>query len=286
MLAILLTLAIVASAGTSAGAGILTGKVHSVVVAPGDSLLRLGARFGVDPRTIASDNGLSLDEPLQVGSTLTIDNRHIVPTMKPGQAIVVNVPQRLLFAASTSGVVAYPVAVGRRGWQTPLGEFSIVSRETNPTWDVPASIREEARRAGRWLPLQVPPGPNNPLGAYWLGLSIGSVGIHGTNAPDSIYRAVTHGCIRLRADDVAALFGQVTVGAAGAFVYESLLMAVDGNDVFLEAHRDVYGRGPRHAEEFITALARAFGVFDRIDWTAAAAVLQRSEGVARVVTRR
>ena len=282
----MLTLAIVASAGPSTGVGILTGEVHSVVVARGDSLISLGARFGVDPRTIASDNGLSLNEPLHVGTTLTIDNRHIVPTMKPGQAIVVNLPQRLLFAVFSTGVVAYPVAVGRRGWQTPLGEFSIVSKETDPTWDVPASIREEARLAGRWLPLKVPPGPNNPLGAYWLGLSLGSVGIHGTNAPGSIYRAVTHGCIRLHPDDVAALFGQVVVGAAGASVYEAVLLAVDGEEVFLEAHRDVYSRGPRDAGEFVRARARELGVFDRIDWTAAATVLQRREGVARVVTRR
>jgi L,D-transpeptidase ErfK/SrfK len=286
VLFILLALALATAAGPSTDTGILTGSVHSIVTVRGDSLISLASRFGVDPRTIASDNGLRLDEPLRVGTTLAIDNRHVVPAMKPGQSMVVNLPQRMLFAATPGGIVGYPVAVGRSGWQTPLGEFSIVTKETDPTWDVPASILEEARRAGRSLPSHVPPGPNNPLGAYWLGLSLGSIGIHGTNAPSSIYRAVTHGCIRLRAEDVSALFAQVSVGATGELAYQPLLVAVEGDNVFVEAHRDVYARGPRDAVEFLSARARELGIFERIDWEAAARVIERREGVARVVTRR
>ncbi len=284
---ILLLLAFVTWTGPSFGSQTLVGGVHVVTVSRGDTLARLGSRYGVDPRTIADDNGIPVDQPLAVGTSLTIDNRHIVPPSRAGLALGVNVPQRMVFVFSGAGAVGYPVAVGRSGWQTPLGDFSIVSKETNPTWDVPESIRAEARRAGRSLPLKVPPGPNNPLGAYWLGLSLGSVGIHGTNAPSSVYHAITHGCIRMHADDIAALFGQVTVGSTGEVRYQPVLLAVvDGGDVFLEVHRDVYGRGPRDATEFVQGLARALGVFDRIDWTAAADVLRRRDGVARSVTRR
>ena len=194
----------------------LTGQRHIVAVVRGDTLRALGSRFGVDPVTIARDNRRTLDAPLRLGETLTIDNRHVAPAFGTGVSIVVNVPQRMLFAAIGHSVVAYPVAVGRAEWPTPLGEFSIATKETNPSWDVPESIRAEARRAGRSLPARVPPGPNNPLGAYWLGLSAGRVGIHGTNAPRSIYQVITHGCIRLHPDDIAALFGHVRVGARGA----------------------------------------------------------------------
>ena len=52
----------------------------------------------------------------------------------------------------------------------------------------------------------MPPGPDNPLGKHWLGLSIHGYGIHGTIAPSSIYQFRTHGCIRLHPDDIAELF--------------------------------------------------------------------------------
>ena len=274
------------TAAASAAAQSVTGGVSAVTVSRSDTLRRLGSRFGVDPHTIAADNDLPRDGPLTAGHMLLIDNRHIVPAIPAGLVIVVNIPQRMLFLTSASGVTAYPVAVGRSNWRTPLGSFSIVSKETNPTWEVPASIRAEARKAGRSLPLWVPPGPNNPLGAYWLGLSIAGVGVHGTNAPTSVYQVATHGCIRLHADDVARVFGEVSVGAAGAAVYEPVLLAVDGESVFLEAHRDVYRRGPGDARDFVRALAHAAGLSDRIDWTAVDTVLERREGVARVVTRR
>jgi len=262
------------------------GGQRLVIVAPGDTLSRLGSRFGIDPATIARDNDRSPDDPIRVGEALRLDNRHIVPAFPAGQTIIINLPQRMLFVAGERGVTAYPVAVGRPDWPTPPGAFSIVSREVNPTWDVPESIREEARRAGRWLPRQVPPGPTNPLGAYWLGLTLGSVGIHGTNAPSSIYHAITHGCIRLHPDDIAALFPQVHVGTTGAVVYQPLLIAVGGSDIFVEAHRDVYRRGPADALEFVRTQTRELGVFDRVDWAVAATVIQERAGIARAVTAR
>src|SRR5688500_1655473 len=263
MRTVLIAAVTIALAPAALAAQPLTGDVHTVVVARGDTLGALGSRFGVDPATIARDNGRALETPLRVGETLSVDNRHIVPALPPGATLVINVPQRMLFATTSSGVSAYPVAVGRRDWPTPLGEFSIATKEVNPTWDVPESIREEARRAGRSLPLRVPPGPNNPLGAYWLGLSVGSVGVHGTNAPASIYRVTTHGCVRLHPDDIAALFGQVTVGTRGVLLYAPVLMAVVGDDVFVEAHRDIYGRGPADALAFLRARAQELDVLDR-----------------------
>jgi L,D-transpeptidase ErfK/SrfK len=265
---------------------VLTGGARTVTVKGGDTLRTLGSRFGVDPGTIASDNGMALEAVLRMDTVLTIDNRHILPRVAAEPSIVINVPQRMLFAWSEAGLAAYPVAVGRASWQTPLGAFQVSSRETNPTWDVPESIRAEASRAGRSLPLKVPPGPANPLGKYWLGLSVGGVGIHGTNAPGSIYQAVTHGCIRLHPDDIAALFPLVRVGTPGDAVYQPLLLAADGGAVFLEAHRDIYGRGPRDAVGFVRDLARELGLFDWIDWDAAGRIIDQREGVARVVTRR
>lgn len=263
----------------------LTGDVHTVVVARGDTLRALGSRFGVDPATIARDNGRTVNAPLRVGDTLSIDNRHVVPALPVGVPLVVNVPQRMLYVLTGTGVTAYPVAVGRRDWPTPLGDFSIATKEVDPTWDVPESIREEARRAGRSLPLKVPPGPNNPLGAYWLGLTVGGVGIHGTNAPTSVYQVITHGCIRLHPHDISAVFGQVQVGTKGVLVYQPVLVAIHGEEVFVEAHRDVYRRGPADALEFVRTRTRELGVSERVDWERVADVIGERAGIARPVAR-
>ena len=102
----------------------------------------------------------------------------------------------------------------------------------------PESIQGEMRRTGSRVLTRVPPGPHNPLGKSWLELSLGVVGIHGTNAPLSIYRFATHGCIRLAPDDVEALYMQVSEGDIGRIIYEPVLVAYDGTDVYLEVHPD------------------------------------------------
>jgi L,D-transpeptidase ErfK/SrfK len=260
----------------------ISGSTTRYVVTSGDTLSSIGARWGVDPGTLAADNDLRRGATLREQQVLQIDNRHIVPSGPGTPAALVNIPQRMLFLADVPRL-GVPMAVGRPDWPTPTGTFTIVLLEQDPTWDVPASILEEARRAGRRLPRHVPPGPDNPLGRFWIGLSGGSVGIHGTNAPRSIYQAVTHGCLRLHPDDIAWLFPRVATGQAVRIVYEPVLMAVIEDRVFLEAHRDIYRREPATMAD-LRARAAALGLTDRIDWTLAADVLALRHGIARDVT--
>ena len=165
--------------------------VHTVVA--GESWTTIGAREGITPAVLAARNERTLKSQLRTGDIIVIDNRHIVPDVvfasgSSGTGLVVNIPQRLLFLFADGRLQArYPIAAGGHDWQTPVGAFAIVLKEENPTWDVPASIQDEMRRAGKRVLTRVPPGPSNPLGKYWLGLSLDSVGIHGTNAPLSIY---------------------------------------------------------------------------------------------------
>jgi L,D-transpeptidase ErfK/SrfK len=285
-----IVLAVAAAVGATSqppiGPPLLTGSVHGHRVARGDTLRAIGARFGVDVQTIAFDNDMPASQQLAVGRVLHIDNRHLF-FPEPGGAtpsIVINVPQRMLFFDEDAGVAALPVAVGRRGWPTPIGAFTVLALEEDPTWDVPPSIQEEARRAGRSLPATVPPGPGNPLGRFWIGLSHPGIGVHGTNAPSSIYGAVTHGCIRLHGGDVAWLFRRVTPGMRGRTIYEPVLLASVDGEIYLEAHPDVYRRGG-DTEADVRARAAAFGVEGDIDWERAADVLQKRHGIARVVSR-
>ncbi len=105
----------------------------------------------------------------------------------------------------------FMIAVGTPAHPTPLGRYSIVSRERHPTWNPPDS--PWAAGLG-----PVPPGPSNPLGTRWIGTSAPGIGIHGTPAPSTVGTAASHGCIRMYMSDVEWLFERVRVGAPVFFV--------------------------------------------------------------------
>jgi lipoprotein-anchoring transpeptidase ErfK/SrfK len=120
----------------------------------------------------------------------------------PGRArrqIIVSVPDRKL-AVLEDGVVlrTFAVSVGAAVSPSPNGEFEIVNRLTGPTYYHAGAV--------------IPAGPDNPLGPRWVGLNKHGYGIHGTNAPGSIGKAASHGCIRLRNHDIVQLFALVSVG--------------------------------------------------------------------------
>ncbi|KVW94980.1 hypothetical protein ABW22_10950 [Thiobacillus denitrificans] len=263
----------------------MTGGYTEYTIQSGDSLTAIGARFGVTPTLLALQNGIPFDAIIHPGQRLSIHNPHIVPASLD-DGILINLPQRMLFHFSQGRLsAAYPVGLGKPSWPTPQGEFRIVSRVKNKPWLVPKSIQEEMRREGKVVVEEVPPGPDNPLGAHWLGLSLWGYGIHGTIAPASIYQFRSHGCIRLHPDDVAELFDQVKVGTQGCLVYQLVLLAVveDGR-ILLEVHRDIYNKGVDPAQT-VRDMAEAYVLSQAIDWRAVDAVIAAQDGLAREVGR-
>jgi len=121
----------------------------------------------------------------------------VVPRAR--RQVVISIPDRKL-AVIENGVVlrTFAVAVGASVSPSPTGEFEIVNRLTEPTY----------YHAG----VVIPAGPTNPLGPRWVGLNKPGYGIHGTNAPGSIGKAASHGCIRLRNRDIVLMFAMVSVG--------------------------------------------------------------------------
>jgi lipoprotein-anchoring transpeptidase ErfK/SrfK len=116
-----------------------------------------------------------------------------------GDRIVVSLPDRKLVLLDGDRVLGiYDVAVGKASTPSPEGEFRIINRIPNPAWYAPGKV--------------VAPGKGNPLGSRWMGLSAKGYGIHGTNAPKSIGKAASHGCIRMRAADLEELFDLVSIG--------------------------------------------------------------------------
>ena len=268
----------------SAGRG-LTGGVSSYRVQRGDSLSSLGARYGVDPGVLARRNGLAVVARLQIGQMLAIDNRHIVPG-GVADGILLNIPQRMVFLFRNNQLVrAYPAAVGRPTWQTPVGRVTVTRKDVDPIWIVPTSIQDEMRETGQPVQTVVPPGPDNPLGKFRIRVGDTGLAIHGTNAPQSIFGYRTHGCVRLAPDNIADLYGRVNAGDAVDFVYAPVLLAVDpGGGVYLEVSRDIYDRGLDTAKTAATA-ADALGVTSRLDPARVRDVLRARRGVAERVDR-
>jgi len=129
------------------------------------------------------------------------------PATHPARRIVVSFPDRKLALLEGDRVIkVYDVAVGTAVSPSPTGEFQVVQRLENPTYYKPGVV--------------IGPGAQNPLGPRWIGLNVKGFGIHGTNRPDSIGKNVSHGCIRLRNEDIRDLFARVQVGDHVSLVAE------------------------------------------------------------------
>lgn len=123
------------------------------------------------------------------------------------RTILVSLQDHRLALLENGAVKAvYPVAVGKASTPSPTGTFTIVTHVINPTYYHHGKV--------------IPPGPRNPVGNRWMGLSVAGYGIHGTNAPRSIGKAASHGCIRMRQRDLDRLFAQVRVGDTVQIVAE------------------------------------------------------------------
>ena len=252
-------------------------------VKPGDFLIAIGARFGVPAKILARENKIPYEAIIRPGQKLHIHNPHIVP-VETRDGILINLPQLLLFLFQQGKLVAaYPVGLGKSTWPTPEGKFRIVTREINKTWKVPKSIQEEMRREQKIVQEELPPGPENPLGDHWLGLSMWGYGIHGTIAPSSIYHFRSHGCIRLHPDDVADLFQRVKISTPGRIIYQPVLMAqLEDGQVLLEVHQDVYNKGI-DPEQTVRDMVEANGLDQAIDWELAEKVIAAQDGLAEEV---
>jgi lipoprotein-anchoring transpeptidase ErfK/SrfK len=149
---------------------------------------------------------------LQANSRLTIrlHTRAVQPsvtTKSIGADIVINRALNTLTLYDGARYVrSFRVATGQAIYPTPKGIFHIVVKWVNPWWYPPT---QDAWAAGL---KPVPPGPDNPLGTRWMGLSAPGIGIHGTDEPASIGYSASHGCIRMEVPDAEWLFDRVDIG--------------------------------------------------------------------------
>src|ERR1700753_3452362 len=184
------------------------------------------------------------------GTDILLPGRRILPP-GPHEGIVVNLPEHRIyyFPKPKKGekpvVITYPVSIGKMDWNTPLGETKVISKQKHPSWYPPESVRKEHIANGDPLPAVVPAGPDNPLGDFAMRLAVGggSYMIHGTNNPMAVGMAITHGCIRMYPEDVAALFAKVPVGTKVWLINDPVKVTFVDGDLFVEAHPPVDSEG-------------------------------------------
>lgn len=167
--------------------------------------------------------------------------------------LVINIPEMRIYyyvpsprsGGRSSMVITYPVGLGRQDWQTPQGAFRVRGKTKNPAWVLPESIKTERIREKGSTEDVIPGGdPENPLGKYRIELTIPSYAIHGTNKIGGIGMQVSHGCVRMFAEDIEAFFPLVQIGTAGRFVYQPIKLGIRRGRVMVEVHDDIYGVAP------------------------------------------
>jgi lipoprotein-anchoring transpeptidase ErfK/SrfK len=123
------------------------------------------------------------------------------------------------FDPSGALIAFFPATVGSEEKPSPIGSFKVVSIDRNPTYRYNPQYKFKGVKSKK--PFTIKPGPNNPVGLYWIGLSAEGYGIHGTPDPSKVSKTESHGCVRLTNWDAGLLAGNIKKGTPVVFVDDS-----------------------------------------------------------------
>ncbi|WP_206046776.1 L,D-transpeptidase family protein [Mangrovimicrobium sediminis] len=272
----------------------LVGAVAVIPARPQDTLVDIARHNDVGQDAIVLANP-TVDRWLPgAGTPVVLPLQFILPAT-PYRGVVLNLPEMRLYfypepaAEQRAEVITYPVSIGRMDWATPLGETRINTRDRDPSWRPPASIRAEHAAQGDPLPAVVPPGPDNPLGRYALRLAMPGYLLHGTNKPFGVGMRVSHGCIRLLPEDIEDLFERVAVGTPVRIVNQPVKAGWLDGVLYLEVHpplEEESWQPQTLREQALAAIAVAqLGRPARLDQTALDRALAAPSGMPVAISR-
>jgi len=226
------------------------------------------------------------------GKEIVVPTQHLLP-QAPHEGIVINIAEmRLYYFPVKEGVPeTYPIGIGEEGSETPSGETRIVRKVANPTW-----YRTKNEIAAKpWAPKIVPPGPDNPLGAYALYLGWPSYLIHGTDDWRRVGRRDSRGCLGVYPEDIEKLFREVKVGTKVTVVNQPVKLAWVGDRLYLEIHPSPDQADKLEMENIDdfedpaglskTILAAAKNAPDQLDWAAIRQAAKDRNGIPVAITR-
>jgi len=267
----------------------VVGKVQWTQSLPGDDFIKLGRRYDIGYFELVESNpGVdpSLPHP---GTIVVVPTRFIIPHV-PRVGIVVNVAELRIyyFPPGTNKVVTFPIGIGREGWNTPIGVTTVTQKVVNPTWVVPADIREwRFKNGGVTLPASVAPGPNDPLGGYALYLGFPEYRIHGTNDPTGIGRRSSSGCMRMWPEDIEELFALSTVHMPVRIIDDPYKAGWLNNKLYLESHTPLEEQQQIYSSDLTPMVLDIQSMTTTrsatVDWDQAKRVAQQQNGIPQVV---
>lgn len=251
----------------------LIGQKRAHIISPKETLLDVARNYTLgfnEMQILYPEVDPWIPKP---GLRLTIPSQWILPTTKY-KDIVINLPELRLyrFFPDISMVKTYPVGIGEHGSETPEGIYVVKALDDDPIWKIPSVT---SQKYGRQYFL---PGPDNPLGKFWIGLSNKKYGIHGTNMPWSVGRLISNGCIRLYPEHIIQLFQEVSVGTVVEITYEPVKFGFKDGQIFIEVHPDVYGR-TQNMEEYAQTRIRKMNLGKYISREKMMHAIQKKNGI-------
>jgi L,D-transpeptidase ErfK/SrfK len=217
------------------------GEPQIVLAGPEDTFSDLARTYGLGYDDIIYANpGIDPWLPGE-GTPVLLPTQYVLPDA-PKRGVILNIATKRLFyypkpvEGERRQVLTFPIGIGRVGWETPLGETTVIAKAENPSWWVPASVRREHAEMGDPLPSVVPAGPDNPLGTRVLKLNMPGYLIHGTNQPYGVGMRVSHGCVRLYPENIEFLYTLVDIGELVTIMNEPYQMGRKDGILYFEAH--------------------------------------------------
>lgn len=159
-------------------------------IKPGDTLIKIAKEFKTTPELIAKSNNLKND--------IIIPGRKIKVYTSPFSILVDKSQNTLILKTDEEVIKTYIVSTGINN-STPVGNFKIVNKLSNPTWFKAGAVVASSS-------------PDNVLGSRWMGFDLAGYGIHGTVEPNNLGKQVTQGCVRMSNSEVEELYAIVPVG--------------------------------------------------------------------------
>lgn len=225
----------------SSDAESVVGEPQIVIAGPEDTFSDLARTYGLGYDDLIDANpGVDPWLPGE-GTPILLPTQFVLPAT-PKRGLVLNIASKRLFyyphpaEGELQTVLTYPIGIGRVGWETPLGETTVIAKAENPSWWVPASVRQEHAESDDPLPSVVPPGPDNPLGTRVLKLDLPGYLIHGTNEPYGVGMRVSHGCVRLYPENIEYLYALVGIGEIVTIINEPYQLGDKDGVLYFEAH--------------------------------------------------
>ena len=222
------------------------------------------------------------------GTIIKIPTQHIIPKGFSKKGITINLSEFRGYLIKDNQLITFPVGLGRMDWKTPLGISTIDLKLEKPAWYPPQSVRDEYKNQGKFLPAEVLPGPDNPLGELAMRISIpGGYFIHGTNRPDGVGMEISHGCIRLFPEDIDYIFQLTDIGTEVILLDQPVKIARIQNDIYLQVHPSYSNQHDYNLEKLrieIELLVNNQDELIQINWDSVESLLKAQNGLATKVT--